>query len=168
MASATNSARDRNPISPTSSTLSISSRRGNGRLTELCVRTGRDIAPGRRCVWRMYWSFIRTLHVPRRGKRYTTYTLSVQYSDGSEHEAAFNLEPAIGRADDSCQVCRHGHSSELDRLEHWLLESGGLRRSTDLGEKGLPVTRPGGMDPRQSSPCLHRFPRDAPVAEGAL
>src|SRR5438093_13284403 len=73
-----------------------------------------------------------------------------------------------GPSQTPCPICGHGHSSELDRLEHWLLESGGLRRSTDLGEKGLPVTRPGGMDPRQSSPCLHRFPRDAPVAEGAL
>ena len=42
-----------------------------------------------------------------------------------------------------CQVCGHGHGAELDRVEHWLLESGGLRRTTNLGEKGLPVTRPG-------------------------
>ena len=42
-----------------------------------------------------------------------------------------------------CPVCGHGHSSELDRFEHWLLEGGGLRRTTNLGEKGIPVTRPG-------------------------
>lgn len=42
-----------------------------------------------------------------------------------------------------CRTCGHGHSAELDRIEHWLLEGGGLRRTTDLREKGLPVTRPG-------------------------
>ncbi len=41
------------------------------------------------------------------------------------------------------QVCSHSHNAELDRVEHWLLEGGGLRRTTDLGEKGLPITRPG-------------------------
>lgn len=41
-----------------------------------------------------------------------------------------------------CPVCGHGHSSDLDRFEHWLLESGGLRRVTDLGWKGVPLTRP--------------------------
>lgn len=50
-----------------------------------------------------------------------------------------------GHAEDRCRVCGHGHghSAELDRVEHWLLEGGGLRRTTDIGEKGLPVTRPG-------------------------
>ncbi len=42
-----------------------------------------------------------------------------------------------------CQVCRHGHSAELDLLEHWLLETGGLRRTTDVEERGVPLTRPG-------------------------
>src|SRR5436309_3480199 len=28
----------------------------------------------------------------------------------------------------SCPICGHGHASELDRLEHWLLEGMGLRQ----------------------------------------
>src|SRR3990172_9575692 len=43
----------------------------------------------------------------------------------------------------ACPVCGHGHSSDIDRFEHWLLEGGGLRRVTDLGWKGVPLTRPG-------------------------
>src|SRR3970040_3052782 len=42
-----------------------------------------------------------------------------------------------------CPVCGHGHTSDLDRFEHWLFEGGGLRRVTDLGWRGVPLTRPG-------------------------
>ncbi len=64
-------------------------------------------------------------------------------NDDIRLKLGYILEPGVGRADGPCQVCRHGHSSELDRIEHWLLESGGLRRTTEIGEKGLPLTRPG-------------------------
>lgn len=42
-----------------------------------------------------------------------------------------------------CSVCGHGHGHDIDRFEHWLLEGGSLRRVTDIGLKGVPLTRPG-------------------------
>src|SRR3989475_4711594 len=42
-----------------------------------------------------------------------------------------------------CTICGHGHSVDIDRFEHWLLEGGGLRRVTEIGWKGVPLTRPG-------------------------
>src|SRR2546426_3647710 len=43
----------------------------------------------------------------------------------------------------ACTICGHGHSVDIDRFEHWLLEGGGLRRVTEIGWKGVPLTRPG-------------------------
>src|SRR5438093_413920 len=51
-----------------------------------------------------------------------------------------------------CPICGHGHASELDRLEHWLLEGGGLRRTTDLNETGVPLTRAGVWTPGNPLP----------------
>lgn len=53
------------------------------------------------------------------------------------------VDPPQSEALAACPVCGHGHSSDLDRFEHWLLESGGLRRVTDIGWRGVPLTRPG-------------------------
>ncbi len=57
-----------------------------------------------------------------------------------------------GSSQASCPICGRGHASELDRLEHWLLEGGGLRRTTDLKEKGVPLTRPGVWTPGNPLP----------------
>src|SRR3989304_4874508 len=57
--------------------------------------------------------------------------------------ASSPLETLQNEASEACPVCNHGHTSDLDRFEHWLLEGGGLRRVTDLGWKGVPLTRPG-------------------------
>jgi len=61
----------------------------------------------------------------------------------SSQESKVEISTQSELSEPVCTVCGHGHSAELDRLEHWLLESGGLRRTTDLEERGVPVTRPG-------------------------
>lgn len=92
----------------------------------------------------MYVCGIRTLHV-REGRK--TYTIDTPYIMETAGIPAWGVQSASRSETDHayghCQVCGRGHSSELDRIEHWLLEGGGLRRTTDIGEKGLPVARPG-------------------------
>src|SRR5207249_7029122 len=90
----------------------------------------------------MYRSFMCTLHVCGSENVYTTNTPYVKTEDDLVGETN-SVVAETSRVRFSCQVCGHSHGAELDRVEHWLLESGGLRRTTDLEEKGLPVTRPG-------------------------
>ncbi len=100
----------------------------------------------------MYWSCICTLQAREQRKEYITNTPYVQQDDDVGLGTGSIDGVEISHVHPRCQVCGHGHAAELDRVEHWLLESGGLRRTTDLGEKGLPVTRPGVWTPGNPLP----------------
>src|SRR5256885_15477774 len=70
----------------------------------------------------------------------------------SSQESKVEISTQSELSEPVCTVCGHGHSAELDRLEHWLLESGGLLRATDLGERGGGGPRPRGGGPGKPPP----------------